>query len=109
MTDAKLLRIFVDEADRWKGRPLYSAIVDALREAGFTGATVLKGIEGFGSHKTVHSARVFDFSANLPVLIEVIEDEGRILAFIPVLREMIAEGLITLEDVQVVRLSKDGA
>jgi PII-like signaling protein len=101
-----LLRIFLDEEDRRQGKSLYAAIVDALRDAGFAGATVLKGIEGYGAHKTVHSARVFDFSTNLPVLIEVFEQEEKVLAFLPVLREMVSEGLITLENVQLVRFSK---
>jgi uncharacterized protein len=101
-----LLRIFVDEEDRWQGKPLYAAIVEALRDSGFAGATVLKGVAGFGAHKAVHSARVFDFSANLPVLIEVMEGEDKVLAFIPALREMVSEGLITLENVQLLRLSK---
>lgn len=105
----KLLRIFVDEADRRQGKPLYVAIVEALREHGFAGATVLKGIEGFGTHKAVHSARAVDFSANLPVLIEVFEREEKVLAFLPALREMIDEGLITLENVQLIRFSKGGA
>ena len=99
----KLLRIFVDEAERLNGKPLYEALVEALREAGFAGATVLKGIEGFGQHKAVHSARAVDFSSNLPVLIEVFEQEEKVLAFIPKLREMMSEGLITLENVQVLR------
>lgn len=99
----KLLRIFVDEAERLNGKPLYEALIEALREAGFAGATVLKGIEGFGQHKAVHSARAVDFSSNLPVLIEVFEQEEKVLAFIPKLREMISEGLITLENVQVLR------
>lgn len=101
-----LLRIFVDEEDRYHGRPLYMAIVDALKDAGFTGATVLKGIEGFGCHKTVHAARTFDMSTNLPILIEVIEEEPRVLAFMPTLRGMIAEGLITLEKIQLMRISR---
>jgi PII-like signaling protein len=105
----KLLRIFVDEDDRLHGKPLYAAIVEALKAAGFTGATVLKGIEGFGNRKTVHSARAFDFSTNMPVLIEVFEREEKVLEFIPALREMIQEGLVTLENVQIVRLSKDDA
>lgn len=103
----KLLRVFVDEADRWQGKPLYIAIVEALKGAGFSGATVLKGIEGYGIHKTVHAARVFDLSTNLPVLIEVFEREEKILSFIPTLREMIDEGLITLENVRLLRVSKD--
>lgn len=103
----KLLRIFIDEEDRWQDKPLYAAIVDALHDAGFAGATVLKGIEGYGARKAVHSARVFDFSSNLPVLIEVFEQEEKVLNFLPALREMIGEGLITLENVQLIRFSKD--
>ena len=100
------MRVFVDEADRYDGKPLYMAIVDALKAAGFTGATVLKGIEGYGIHKTIHAARTFDLSTNLPILIEVIEEEGKVLAFLPTLREMIAEGLITLENLELMRISK---
>jgi uncharacterized protein len=102
----KLLRIFVDEDDRYDGKPLYMAIVDALKAAGFTGATVLKGIEGYGVQKTVHSARTFDVSTNLPILIEVIEEEAKVLAFLPTLRAMIAEGLITLENIELLRISR---
>lgn len=73
----KLLRIFVDEAD-WHGKqPLFMALIEALKNAGFVGATVLKGIEGHGVHKSVHSTRTFDLSTNLPVLIEVIESEEK--------------------------------
>lgn len=108
-TTGKLLRIFIDEEDRRHGKPLYAEIVEALKSAGFAGATVLKGIEGFGQHRSVHSARSVDFSTNLPVLIEVFEREEKIVAFLPVLREMIGEGLITLETVQLVRFSNEGA
>jgi PII-like signaling protein len=105
-TTGKLLRIFVDEGDRYNGKPLYMAIVDALKSAGFTGATVLKGIEGFGASRVVNAARSFDASANLPILIEVIDEESKVLAFVPTLREMIAEGLITLENLELRRISK---
>lgn len=105
-TTGKLLRIFVDEEDRYDGKPLYMAIVDALKAAGFTGATVLKGIEGYGVHKTVHAARTFDLSTNLPILIEVIEEEARVSAFLPTLRAMIAEGLVTLENIELMRISR---
>lgn len=105
-TTGKLLRIFIDEDDRYDGKPLYMALVDALKAAGFTGATVLKGIEGYGIHKTVHAARTFDQSTNLPILIEVIEDEAKISAFLPTLRAMIAEGLLTLESLELVRISR---
>jgi len=107
MDRGKLLRIFVDEGDRWNGKPLYAAIVEALKADGFAGATVLKGIEGFGARKAVHSARTVDFSTNLPVLIEVFESEEKIIAFIPKLREMMREGLITLENVQMLRITQD--
>jgi len=100
------LRVFVDEDDRYDGKPLSMAIVEALKAAGFTGATVLKGIEGYGIHKTVHAARTFDLSTNLPILIEVIEEEAKVLAFLPALRAMIAEGLITLENLELMRISR---
>ncbi|HUA08887.1 MAG TPA: DUF190 domain-containing protein [Candidatus Acidoferrales bacterium] len=100
------MRIFVDEDDRFEGKPLYMAIVDALKAAGFTGATVLKGIEGYGLHKTVHAARTFDLSTNLPILIEVIEEEARVEAFLPQLQSMIAGGLITLENIELLRVSR---
>lgn len=106
-TTGKLLRIFLGEDQRSHGKPLYAAIVDALKAAGFAGATVIKGIEGYGRHRAVHAARTIDFSTDLPVLIEVFESEEKVLSFIPVLREMMSEGLITLENVQLVRLSKD--
>jgi PII-like signaling protein len=104
----RLLRIYVDEEDRFHGKPLYMAIVDELRARGFTGATVLKGIEGYGSHKSVHAARVLDASAgSLPVVVEVVEDEARILDALPKLKEMIAEGLLTLENVQLTRVTRE--
>lgn len=108
MISGKLLRIFVDEDERRHGRPLYVAIVEKLKSEGFTGATVLKAIEGFGRHRAVHSARAADFSTNLPVLIEVFEEEQKVLAILPALREMIAEGLMTLENVQLMPLSNNG-
>ena len=101
----KLLRIFVGEDDRYDGRPLYMAIVDALRDAGFTGATVLKGIEGYGRHGAVHSTRLIDVAVNVPVLIEVLDEEPRVLAFLPRVRSMVAEGLLTLENVELERLT----
>jgi hypothetical protein len=103
----KLLRIFIDEADRWQGQPLAQAIVGALRQAGFSGATVLKGIEGYGVHRRLHAARAADFSSDLPILIEVIEEASKIEAFLPTLKTMVTEGLITLENVQTIRLSRE--
>ncbi|MGZ3497836.1 MAG: DUF190 domain-containing protein [Vulcanimicrobiaceae bacterium] len=99
----KLLRIFVGESDRRGAQPLYTAIVEAARAAHLSGATVFKGIEGFGAHSVVHAARVFDLSTDLPVLIEIVDTEEKIRAFIPLLDELVQEGLITLESVEVIR------
>lgn len=98
----KLLRIFIGESDRWGYQPLYTAIVEAARKAGLGGATVFKGIEGFGGHSVVHAARVFDLSSDLPVLVEIVDSEERIRAFLPTLDEMVKEGLVTLETVEVI-------
>src|SRR5579863_9648714 len=95
----KLLRIFIGESDRWGRQPLYTAIVEAARKAGVAGATVFKGIEGYGGHSVVHAARVFDLSSDLPVLIEIVDTEDRIRAFLPQLDDMVKEGMVTLESV----------
>lgn len=104
----KLLRIFVGESDRHGAQPLYTAIVEAARKRGLSGATVFKGIEGFGGHSVVHAARVFDLSSDLPVLIEIVDTEERVRDFIPLLDEMVREGLVTLETVEIIHY-KSGA
>ena len=100
-----LLRIYVGESDRWHGRPLYEAIVLAAREAGLAGATVMRGVEGFGAHSRVHTAKVLRLSEDLPLLIEIVDQEERIRAFLPTCDQMIGEGLITLEKVEVLKYS----
>ena len=97
---ATLMRIFLDEDERYHKKPLFMAIIDELRERGFGGATVLKGIEGFGSHDHLHSMRAIDAATSLPVLIEVAELDEKIREVVPKLREMIPQGLITLERIQ---------
>jgi len=99
----KLLRIFVGESDRKGAQPLYTAIVEAARKAGLSGSTVFKGVEGFGAHSVVHAARVFDMSTDLPILIEIVDTEEKIRAFIPILDELVHEGMITLETVEIIR------
>ena len=99
----KLLRIFIGESDRWHGKLLYEAIVLAAREHGLAGATVLRGPMGFGANSRIHSAKVLRLSEDLPMVIEIVETEDKIHQFLPHLHEMVAEGLITLEDVQVLR------
>src|SRR5579872_6235223 len=98
----KLLRIFVGESDRRGSQPLYTAIVEAARKNGLSGATVFKGIEGFGGHSVVHAARVFDLSTDLPILIEIVDTEEKIRDFIPLLDDMVHEGLVTLETVEII-------
>jgi PII-like signaling protein len=98
----KLLRIFIGESDSWHGKPLYQAIVEHVREAGLAGATVVRGIEGFGADSRIHTARILRLSEDLPVLIEIVDSEEKIRAIMPDLDEMIGEGLVTLESVEVV-------
>lgn len=98
-----LMRIFVGESDRWQKKPLYEAIVTLLQREGFAGATVLKGVMGFGAGSVLHSDRLLRLSSDLPVVIEVIESEERIASVLKQLDEMIDGGLITLEKARVIR------
>ena len=98
----KLLRIFIGESDTWHGKPLYEAIVRRVRQEGLAGATVIRGIEGFGASSRIHTARILRLSEDLPLVIEIIDGEDRINAFLPLLDEMITEGLVTVEKVEVV-------
>jgi PII-like signaling protein len=99
---ALLARIYVGEADHWHGRPLYQAIVELLRERGAAGATVLRGMEGFGARAHLHTTRILRLSEDLPVLIEVVDQEDRLRALLPELDAMVGDGLITLEKVEVI-------
>jgi uncharacterized protein len=101
-SNAKLVRIFLGESDRWKGQPLYIAIVEAMRAAGLAGATVFKGIVGYGGHSVMHAARIVDLSSDLPIVIELVDSQEKIEAFLPMLDEMVSEGLVTIEDVRVI-------
>lgn len=101
--EAKLLRIFVGESDRHGGRPLYEAIVLEAKRQGLAGATVFKGFMGFGAHSRIHTAKVLQLSEDLPVMIEIVDTEEKIRAFLPFLDGMVKEGLVTLEKVEVIR------
>jgi len=96
-----LLRIFVGESDRHEGRPLYEWIVLRAREAGLAGATVLRGLEGFGAHSRLHTARVLRLSTDLPIVIEIVDRKDRVEAFLPTIEDSIREGLATLETVTI--------
>ena len=97
-----LARIYIGESDTWHGRPLYEAIVHLLRERGLAGATVLRGIEGYGAKQHLHTTRILRLSEDLPVLIEVVDAEERVRAILPELDAMVTGGLITLERVEVI-------
>ncbi len=100
--EAQLLRIFIGESDQYQGQPLYEAIVHQARAAGLAGATVLRGVLGFGAHSHIHTAKILRLSEDLPMVIEIVDREERIREFLPLLDQMIPEGLITLEKVQVI-------
>jgi uncharacterized protein len=98
----KLLRIFIGESDTWHGKPLYQAIVERAREQGLAGATVIRGIEGFGAESHLHTARILRLSEDLPIVIEIVDTGDKIAAFLPSVDEMVTEGMLTTENVEVV-------
>uniref|UniRef100_A0A832MNC8 DUF190 domain-containing protein n=1 Tax=Eiseniibacteriota bacterium TaxID=2212470 RepID=A0A832MNC8_UNCEI len=104
-----LLRIFVGEADRWQGRPLYEALVLRARERGLAGATVTRGVLGFGAHSRLHAAKVLRLSEDLPLVIEIADREDRIRGFLPECDAMIGDGLVTLEPIEIVRYAPGDA
>ena len=99
--DALLLRIFLGEKDRWEHKPLYEAIVLKARETHLAGATVLRGQMGFGKTSHLHTTKILRLSMDLPLVIEIVDSEENISAFLPVLEQMIGGGLVTLEKVKV--------
>jgi PII-like signaling protein len=100
-TEGKLLRVFIGEADRWQGRPLYEAIVLEARRRGLAGATVIKGFMGFGAHSRIHTAKLLELSQDLPIVVEIVDAVEKIEAFMPDLETMVGDGLITLERAEV--------
>ena len=100
--EAVLLRIFIGESDRWEHKPLYEAIVLKAREAHLAGATVLRGPMGFGKSSRLHTAKILRLSTDLPIVIEIVDSEEKINAFLPVLDSMIGGGLVTVEKMRVI-------
>ena len=105
--EAMLLRIFIGESDRWHHQPLYEAIVLKARELHLAGATVLRGPMGFGKSSRLHTAKILRLSMDLPLVIEIVDSEEKIQAFLPVLDEMMKGGLVTLEKVRVIDYRAD--
>ena len=101
-TESILLRIFIGESDRHDGRPLYEALVLKAREAGLAGATVLRSPMGFGAASRLHTTKILRLSDDLPIIIEIVDEEPKINAFLPTLDAMMGGGLVTLEKVRVI-------
>ena len=99
--DGKLLRIFIGEDDKHAGLPLFEWIVRKAREEGLAGATVLRGLEGFGARSRLHTAKILRLSSDLPVIVEIVDTEEKIEAFLPLIDDAIGEGLATVEKVEV--------
>jgi len=106
--DGYLLRIFIGEADRWLGKPLYEAIVQKARELQLAGATVLRGPMGFGAHSRMHTTKILRLSEDLPMVIEIVDGKDKIDELMPHIDEMVQEGLVTLERVQVIKYRANG-
>ncbi|HEY3266728.1 MAG TPA: DUF190 domain-containing protein [Armatimonadota bacterium] len=99
----KLLRVYIGDSDRWHGKALYTAIVERVKAEGLAGCTVSRGIEGFGANSRIHTAAILRLSEDLPVKIEIVDTEERILHILPILDEMVTEGLITMHDCDIIK------
>jgi len=104
-----LVRIFIGESDRWKHQPLETALLERLRGEGFAGATVFRGTSGFGAHSVLHTSHLLELSHDLPVLIEVVDSEEHVQRLLPILEEMVHEGLVTMEKVRVLKYASGPA
>jgi hypothetical protein len=98
-----LVRVFIGESDKWHHRSLASALLERLREEHFAGATVFKGVAGFGARSILHTARILRLSEDLPVVIEIVDSEDRMPRLTEILDEMVSEGLVTMEKVRVLK------
>lgn len=98
-----MVRIFFGESEKWKHQPLEVALLERLRREGFAGATVFRGVAGFGAKSIIHTTHLLELSADLPVVIEVVDTEEHIEKLMPILDEMLSEGLVTMEKVRVLR------
>ena len=107
-SEAMLLRIFIGESDKSGNRPLYELIVEEARAGGMAGATVLRGCLGFGATSRIHTSKVLRLSEDLPMVVEIVDAEDKIEAFLPKLDSMITEGLITLEKVRIIAYRHSG-
>jgi len=98
-----LVRIFIGEFDKWRHQPLATALLERLRREGFAGATVFRGTAGFGARSVLHTTHLLRLSEDLPVVIEVVDSESQVERLVPILDEMVQEGLVTMEKVRVLK------
>lgn len=98
-----MLRIFIGESDNWKGLPLYEAIILKAREMGIAGATMLRGLMGYGANSRIHTAKILRLSEDLPIVVEIVDGREKISALLPVIQEMVGDGLVTIENVRVLQ------
>lgn len=103
--EATLVRVFIGESDQWRHRPLALAVIERLRKEGYSGATILRGVAGFGARSVLHTTQILRLSEDLPEVIEIVEANERVEALLAILDEMVPEGLVTLEKVRVVKYS----
>ena len=100
---AQRVCIYIGSSDQWHGQPLYNAIVQRARQDGLAGATVTQGIEGFGANSRIHRASILDLSTDLPIVVEIVDIPEQIQKFLPVLDEMVTEGLVTVQDCEILK------
>jgi PII-like signaling protein len=101
--EARRVRVYIGESDQCHGKPLFTAIVERCRREGLAGATVLRGIEGYGANSRIHTARILQLSEDLPIVVDIVDRAEKIDRLLPILDEMVTEGLITVETVQIVK------
>jgi hypothetical protein len=101
--NGQLLRIFIGESDKWHGKPLYEAIILKARELNIAGATMLRGMMGYGAASRIHTAKILRLSEDLPVVVEIVDSAEKIATLLPFIDEMVTEGLVTLEDIRVIQ------
>lgn len=102
-SQAKRLRIYIGESDRWKRRSLYHVIVEKAKELDLAGATVFRGLMGYGANSRIHTASILDLSSDLPILVEIIDSEEYIARLLPFLDDVMGEGMVTIDDVEVIK------
>ena len=101
--EGQLLRIFIGESDHWHGKPLYEAIILKAREMGLAGATMLRGLMGFGAASRIHTAKILRLSQDMPIVIEIVDSADKIDSLLPIVDEMVQEGMVTVERVRVIQ------